>query len=509
MKPQKLIECIPNFSEGRRPEVVDAIVSAIQSVSGVQILDRTSDPDHNRSVITFAGMPEAVLEAAYAGISKAAELIDVSSHNGEHPFIGAADVVPFVPLAGVTLEECVLLAQQLGKRVGEELGIPVYLYEAAATRPERKALENIRQGGYKALQQSITTDRVPDFGPMTLGKAGAVVIGVRQLLIAFNAYLTTDDVEIARKIASAVRHSSGGFHYLKALGLLVDGRAQVSMNFTDFTQTPLARVIEAVRREVAHYGTAIHHTELIGLIPNKALVDAAEWYLQLDVGNRILESRLDAAFSNSPESSFLEQLAAGTAAPGGGAAAAYAGAMAAALAGMAARLTIGKPKYRAVESRMREIAALADELRTKLNEAIAADADSYTSVMLAYRLPKSTEVEQTQRTAAIEKALQGAIEVPLKMIRTVVEVLDLLAEVAETGNQNTIADATSGTALAQAAITATALNIRVNAAALSDQTLAVKYLNELVAYQESASSAASRVEKSVQSRLKLGGSQRL
>lgn len=511
MKPQKLVECIPNFSEGRRPEVIEAILSAVQAVPGVQILNHSSDPDHNRTVITFAGTPEAVLEAAYAGIRKASELIDLTAHDGVHPFIGATDVVPFVPLSGVTLEECVSLAERLGRRVGEELNIPVYLYESAAKYPDRKQLENIRRGGYQVLKETIAVDpdRAPDFGPSRLGTAGAVVIGVRPLLIAFNAFLTTDDVEIAQKIALAIRHSSGGFRYLKALGLLVDGRAQVSMNFTDFTQTPLARVVEAIRREAAHYGTAIHHTELIGLIPNKALVDAAEWYLQLEVGDQILESRLDAVFADNVTSPFLEQLAAGTAAPGGGAAAAYAGAMAASLAGMAARLTIGKPKYAVVESRMQQIAIRADELRSLLDAGVSADAESYSAVMQAYRLPKSTDVEQSARALAIEQGLMGAIETPLTLIRHVVEVLDLLAEVAEIGNVNTIADAASGARLAQASVMATALNIRVNAANLNDQQRGAAYLQDLQTAETAMTEAIARVDKAVQSRLKVGGSERL
>jgi glutamate formiminotransferase len=295
---RQLVECVPNFSEGRRPEVIDAIVMAIASVPGVAVLDRTSDADHHRSVVTFVGEPAAVVEGAYKGIQKACELIDLDQHRGQHPRLGAADVIPFVPLEGVTLADCAALARQLGQRVGSELDLPVYLYEAAATRPERINLADVRRGGYEALKENIgiDPDRAPDFGPSAVGRAGAVVIGARQPLVAFNVYLTTDDVEIAHQIALAVRHSSGGLRGVKALGMLVGGRAQVSMNLTDITRTPLARVVEMVRREAGRWGVAVHHSELVGLIPQAALIEAAQWYLQLDgfKSDQILETRLRA-----------------------------------------------------------------------------------------------------------------------------------------------------------------------------------------------------------------------
>ena len=326
----QLVECIPNFSEARRPEVVDEIADAITSVEGARLLDRSSDLDHNRTVLTFAGPPEAVEEAAFRAIKTASELIDLDQHTGEHPRIGATDVVPFVPLSGVTMEDCVSMARRLGERVGRELQIPVYLYENAATRPDRANLENIRRGQYEGLKSEIETDpsRKPDYGPARLGTAGATVIGARNPLIAFNVYLTTAEVEVAKKIAKAIRQSSGGMRYVKALGLLVEGRAQVSMNLTNFRETPIGRVVEMIRREAQRYGVAIHHSELVGLIPQQALVDAAVWYTQLDEfsTDQILESRLyESAGSDGAEAepsghspSFLDEVAAATAAPGGG-----------------------------------------------------------------------------------------------------------------------------------------------------------------------------------------------
>ncbi len=293
---RKIVECVPNFSEGRRREVVDQIAEAIAAVPRVHVLDVQSDVDHNRTVVTFAGEPEAVKEAAFRGIEKAAELIDMDLHRGEHPRLGAADVVPFVPIKNVTMEDCVAIAQRLGERVGRELDIPVYLYERAATRPERRNLADVRRGEYEGIKAEISTrpEREPDFGPRRVGKAGATAVGARPPLIAYNVYLNTDDVEVAKAIARAVRHSSGGLRYVKALGLLVKGQAQVSMNLTDYRQTPVHRVVEMIRREAERYGVSVVESELIGLMPNEALVEAAEFYLQLGdfSSQQVLENRL-------------------------------------------------------------------------------------------------------------------------------------------------------------------------------------------------------------------------
>jgi glutamate formiminotransferase/formiminotetrahydrofolate cyclodeaminase len=504
---QPLVECVPNFSEGRRAEVIGAIEASIRAVAGVHVLDRHTDADHNRTVITFAGPPAPVAQAAFAAISRAAELIDLDEHRGEHPRIGATDVVPFVPLSGITMQECVDLARGLGERVGRELGIPVYLYEAAATRPERVNLENLRRGEYEGLKEAIghVPDRAPDFGPSRLGKAGATVIGARAPLIAYNVYLATDDVEIARKIARAIRHSSGGFRYLKALGLLVEGKAQVSMNFTDFTQTPLHRVVEQIRREADRYGVAVDHSELVGLIPQAALVDAARWYLQLDQfqPDQVLEARLYSALGpvTSGAGSFLERLSQGTATPGGGSAAAYAGAMAAALVGMVARLTIGKDKFAAVEPRMREIAAAADAHRTRLEQAVAADSEAFDAVMAALRMPKGSESEKEARAAALETATRRAGDVPLGVAREAATVLELAAEVAEKGNPSAASDAGSAGALAQAALTAAAMNVRANAKSLKDQATVTAWLRALSDLESRAAAAQTRLQAALRKRL--------
>ncbi len=293
---QPLVECVPNFSEGRRQDVIQAIANALRAHAAVRVLDIESDADHNRSVITLVAPPDALVPAMFDAIKTAAALIDLDHQRGEHPRIGATDVVPFVPLQGVEMDRCVALARELGWRVGNELSIPVYLYEAAATRPDRVNLADVRRGQYEGLKAEILTnpERVPDFGPACLGPAGATVIGARPPLIAYNVYLTTADVEIARRIARAVRNSDGGLRYVKALGLLVDGRAQVSMNLTDYRKTPVFRVVELIRREAQRYGVGIESSELIGMIPQAALLDAAQWYLQLDnfKPEMVLENRL-------------------------------------------------------------------------------------------------------------------------------------------------------------------------------------------------------------------------
>lgn len=293
---KQIVECVPNFSEGQRKEVIDQIVAAIASVPDVIVLDVEADPDHNRSVITFVGEPAAVEEAAFRSIAKAAELIDLRQHKGKHPRMGAADVVPFVPLRGVTMQDCVEMARRLGKRVGEELGIPVYLYEEAATRPERRNLSDIRRGEYEKIAEEMgkVPEREPDFGPARMGSAGATAIGARPPLVAFNVYLNTSDVEIAKAIAKAVRHSSGGLRYVKALGLLVEGRAQVSMSVTDFHGTPLLRVLDLIRSEAARWGVSVTESEIVGLVPEDALLDAAVAALQLRrfKKDQILENRI-------------------------------------------------------------------------------------------------------------------------------------------------------------------------------------------------------------------------
>jgi len=532
----QLIECIPNFSEARRPEVIDQIAAAIESVSEVKLLDRSSDLDHNRTVLTFAGSLAGVEEAAFRAIKTAAELIDLDGHTGAHPRIGATDVCPFVPLSGVTMEDCVALAQRLGQRVGNELNIPVYLYEAAATRPERTNLENIRRGQYEGLKLALSGDegteefdqRKPDYGPSKLPKAGATVIGARAPLIAFNIYLTTDNVDIAKKIAKAIRHSSGGLRYVKGLGLFVDGRAQISMNLTNFHDTPLARVVETVRREAQRYGVAIHHSELVGLIPQEALVDAAVWYTQLDQFDKeqVLESRLFSVDSgqrttdhgqsstvgglSSPQpfdqtqgrpASFIEELAAPTPTPGGGSAGAYAGAMGAGLVAMVAGLTIGKKKYAEVEAEMQAIRVMAESLRRDLTQAVDDDAGSFKVLMATFKLPKETDEQKSTRNAAIVQATLNAAHIPLHVAEDAVKVMELALKCAKDGNANAISDSMSGFAMSRAALTAAGCNVRINVNSLEDKSAGERMLKELSELEKKAD----KLEKEIRAVMKERG----
>jgi glutamate formiminotransferase/formiminotetrahydrofolate cyclodeaminase len=464
-----LIECVPNFSEGRRQEVLDQIRESISSVPGVYVLDIHTDPDHNRSVITFVGNPAAVEEAAFRMTQKASQLINLNKHSGEHPRIGATDVVPFVPISQISMEECVELAHRVGNRIGDQLGIPVYFYENAALRPERTRLEVIRRGEYEGLMEEISSnpERFPDCGPAHMGPAGATVVGAREFLIAYNVNLTTADEAIADKIARTIRHSSGGLRYLKALGMTVDGRAQVSMNLTNFRKTSLPLVVETIRREAERYGVGIHNSELVGLIPQEALVDTAVWYTQMDLfsPDQVLEQRLAAAAAQDGGADFIEALADGSPTPGGGSASAFAGAMAAGLVSMTARLTVGKKAYQEVSQAMEAILASAEELRVKLQKAVEEDAKAYQEVVAAYKRPPS----DPDRGAAIQKALAYAAEIPLGVAGMCLQVLELAIRAAAKGNKNAISDAGTAANLAFAALTGASYNVRINLNSLEDQ----------------------------------------
>src|SRR6202162_1303343 len=430
-----LVECVPNFSEGRDKGKVDAIVDAMK-MPGVYLLDREMDPDHNRCVITLVGEREPIQEAAIRGVGKAAELIDLNQHQGAHPRMGATDVVPFIPIDGVTIEDCIAMARHVGEEIWKRYQIPVYLYEAAATSPERQNLENIRRGQFEGIRSDIATNpsRKPDFGEARVHpSAGATVVGARKFLIAYNVFLNTPDVEIAKKIAKAVRFSSGGMRFVKGAGVLVRGLAQVSMNLTDFEQTPVHRVFEAVRREGARYGATPVSSEIVGLIPKKALESAAEWFLQVENfdSSLILENRLSAVMSGKVAvgglragvEQFIEHRAAPTATPGGGSAAAASGAMAAGLASMVASMSRGKKAYLRHERELSEAIARLTQLREELKAAIDGDAESYDAVMKAYKAAK----DSAGADSTVEAALKLATSVPLSVAERAREVAGIAA----------------------------------------------------------------------------------
>jgi glutamate formiminotransferase / formiminotetrahydrofolate cyclodeaminase len=473
-----LVECVPNFSEGCDKAKVDAIVAAMK-VDGVYLLDREMDADHNRSVITLVGEREAIQEAAIRGVGKAAELIDLNEHKGAHPRMGATDVVPFIPIDGVTIEDCVAMAQHVGEEIWKRYGIPVYLYEAAAARPERQNLENIRRGQFEGIRAEIATNaaRKPDFGEARLHPtAGATVVGARKFLIAYNVFLNTPDVEIAKKIAKAVRFSNGGVRFVKGAGFLVRGWAQVSMNLTDFEQTPVHRVFEMVKREAARYGVMPVSSEIVGLIPKRALEQAAEWFLQVENfdSSLILENRLTAVMSGKMAvgglragvEPFVEQLAAPTATPGGGSAAAAAGAMAAGLAAMVASMSRGKKVYLQYEAQLSAAIGRLGPLREDLKAAIDADAESYNSVMKAYKLAKTVSAQEGE--PLIAAGLKQATSVPLSVAEKAHEVAQIAQSLFAITNPNMKSDLTTAQALARAAITGALANVEINLASLND-----------------------------------------
>jgi glutamate formiminotransferase / formiminotetrahydrofolate cyclodeaminase len=473
-----LVECVPNFSEGRDRAKVDAIVDAMK-VDGVYLLDRESDFDHNRSVITLVGEREAIQEAAIRGVGKAAELIDLNVHSGAHPRMGAADVVPFIPIDGVTIEDCVAMARHVGEEIWKRFQIPVYLYEAAATTAERQGLENVRRGQFEGIRAEIATSaaRKPDFGEARVHPtAGVTAVGARKFLVAYNVFLNTADVEIAKKIAKAARASNGGLRFVKGAGFLVRGMAQVSMNLTDFEQTPVHRVFEMVKREAARYGVNPVSSEIVGLIPKKALEAAAEWFLQVENfdSSLILENRLAAVMSGKMAvgglragvEPFVEQLAAPTATPGGGSAAAAAGAMAAALAVMVASMSRGKKAYLQYESQLSAAIGRLGPLREELKAAVDADAEAYDAVMKAYKLAKT---DPGSGEAAIDASLKLATGVPLGVGEKADEVRQITESLFSVSNPNMKSDLITARALARAAITGALANVEINLASLKDQ----------------------------------------
>ena len=462
-------ECVPNFSEGRDPERIGRIADAARDVAGVTVLDVERNADHHRCVISLVGEGDSLVDAVLRMMKVATAEIDLTHHQGEHPRMGATDVVPFVPLGSSTMADAVKLAERLGQRVAKELAIPVYLYEAAARRPERRNLAKVREGQFEGIRDTIGTDpaRAPDFGEAKVHPtAGAVAIGARPILIAYNAYLTTPDVSVAKKVAKAVRTRDGGLPEVKALGFEIKerDRAQVSMNLTDYRVTPVHRALEAVRREAQRYGAGIEESEIVGLVPEDALFDAAEYYLQLHGFDRaaILERKVasvDAAVPGHESiASFTSRLAARTPTPGGGSAAAIAAALASGLGEMVLAYSIDPAKpsedlaevARALAVGRRRFLALADE-----------DARSYDSVRAARRARKE-KPDDPALTAAVASALETAAQVPLETAQRAVDLASRLVLVGERTKAALRSDLTTSLALFRAATEGALANVAVN-----------------------------------------------
>ncbi len=485
---QTIIECVPNFSEGRDAAKVEAIIEAILAGPDVYLLDKEMDGDHNRSVITIVGTRESVGEAALRGIGKASELIDLNHHQGAHPRIGATDVVPFVPVAGATLEDSVRIAEWVAEETWRRFKIPTYLYEAAARKPERRNLENIRRGQYEGLRDEVrrNPERLPDFGGAALHPtAGATVVGARKFLIAYNINLDTADIALAKSIAKKIRTSSGGFPCVKAMGVELKARnlAQVSMNLTDFATTSIGTVFDAVTREAATNGVGIVGSEIVGLIPRQALDDAAIHYLKVENfrPEMIVENRLDQVLSEqaagtgrqkslrSMAEEFTAAVAAPTPTPGGGSVAAHAGALAAALGEMVCGVSLKRKTleahYPSLETARQHLA----ELRERLLENIDRDARSYEAVMAAYKLPKSSDSEKTIRAQAIEAASKTAAEVPLETAELIVRVVRIIESLGEISIPQAASDLAVALQLARATKAGALENVHANLPSIRDQ----------------------------------------
>ena len=482
-----IIECVPNFSDGRNPATVEAIIQAILAGPDVYLLDKEMDADHNRSVITLVGTHDSVGEAALRGIAKAAELIDLNHHQGAHPRIGATDVVPFVPIAGVSLEDCVRIAEEVAEETWHRFKIPTYLYESAARKPERRNLENVRRGQYEGLRDEVRShpERLPDFGEAALHPtAGATVVGARKFLIAYNINLDTSDVVLAKSIAKKIRASSGGFSCVKAMGVELKARnlAQVSINLTDFETTSVGTVFDAVTREANAHGVGVVGSEIVGLIPRKALAESAIHYLKVE-GFRpemIVENRLDQVLREQERESrekaslrkmveeFVAAIAAPAATPGGGSAAAQAGALAAALGEMVCGLSLKRKTLEKFYPTLETAGARLAELRERLLENIDRDARSYEAVMAAYRLPQSTDSQRALRSQAVEEASKAATMVPLETVELIGSVVAIVKSLKDITIPQAASDLAVSLHLSEAARSGALENVRVNLSSIRD-----------------------------------------
>ena len=546
----RIIECVPNFSEGRNKLVIDAIVEAIRNGGknadcaepGVKVLDVDPGEATNRTVVTFAGSPEAVMEAAFEGVRKAGELIDMRHHHGAHPRSGATDVLPLIPISGITLEECALLARQLAERIFRELGIACYCYEAAAYTPERKNLAVCRSGEYEALPQKIADEKLkPDYGPAeyndTIARSGAINVGARDFLIAVNSNLNTTSTALANEVAFDVRERGrakrengkivkdaegksvmipGTLKGCKAIGWYIDeyGIAQVSMNITDINATPLHKAFDEVCRAAQARGLRVSGTEIIGLLPKRSLIEAGKYFLEkqqrstgipeaeimkiaiksmgledlrpFDVREKVIEFLIEDEEEKARKErlvrmsckAFAEETSSESPAPGGGSISAYMGALGAALACMVANLSAGK---RGWESRWKEFSDWAEEAQQLMKELLALvdeDTAAFNRLMGAMRMPKSSPEQIEERDAAIEAATLYAGEVPLRTMKTAVKAFPLLRRMAEEGNPNSVSDAGVGALAARSAVLGAQLNVKINASGLQNRDDASRLLAE-------------------------------
>lgn len=520
-----LVECVPNFSEGRDRAVIQAIAEAISAVQGVTVLDVDPGADTHRTVVTCVGAPEAMLEGIFHGMKVAVQRIDMQKHRGAHARLGAVDVTPFVPVAGITMQECVELARRLGERVGRELGVPVYLYEEAATCEQRRNLADVRAGEYEGLAKKLADPEwKPDFGPTEfVPRSGAFVIGARKFLIAYNINLNTRDAKLANEIALNLREHGrlkrdaqgnkvmgpdgvaqrvpGKLKNCKAVGWYIDDykQAQISMNLTDYHVTPVHVALEAARQEAQRLGLVVTGSELVGLIPKEAMLDAGRYYLQrqgrswgvseseliatavvsmglsqlapFDPRKKIIELQVAPQRGKLVQlqvGEFVDECSSESPAPGGGSVAALAGSMGAGLVAMVANLTVGKKGYEAAWERMKHVAHEAQLRKEKFLVAVDRDTEAFDAVMAAMRLPKATAEQREQRDAAMQEATKQATLVPFEVLSLVPEVMALAEEVVQQGNQNSLSDAGVAVQSLRLAADGAWLNVQINLRGLTD-----------------------------------------
>ena len=537
----RIIECVPNFSEGRNMKIIEEIIDIIRKTPEVHLLDVSVGRSANRTVVTFIGSPESIGDVAFKAIRKAAELIDMRKHRGEHPRIGATDVCPFVPIRGVTMEECVQIAREVGKRVGEELGIPVYLYEYAATAEHRRRLEDIRAGGYESLPEKLKDPMwKPDYGPCEwnerVAKTGATVIGARDLLIAFNVNLNTKDKKTAQEIAKAVRKSGcieklpdrtklkEPLKVVKAIGWYIEeyGRAQVSINLTNYKMMPLWKVFETCVEEARKFGVRVTGSEVVGLVPKNAILEAGRYYLRkqgksdavpeedlihtaiLSLGlndvtefkpaEKILEYKIESVLgvrklANLTVKSFMDELSRSSPIPGGGGVAALLGSLSASLSSMVSALTYGKKRYEMYNEDVIKIGRKAQELKDKYLDLVEEDARAFDEFMSALKLPRKTEEEKRLRKKKMQEAAKRSTEVPMKVLKLSLNLMDIAEELVEKGNKDAISDAGISAICAYGAAYGAYLNVLTNLVWIRDRD-----------FVESANVTASKIIKEVESR---------
>ncbi|MDZ4121803.1 MAG: glutamate formimidoyltransferase [Candidatus Cloacimonadaceae bacterium] len=554
----RLMECVPNFSEGRDHAVLDAIAASIRSVAGVVLLDVDPGADTNRTVFTMAGDPDCVVEAAFVAIKKAAELIDMTKHTGAHPRMGATDVCPFIPISGISMQECAEYARKLGKRVGEELGIPVYLYENAASKPEWRNLATVRSGEYEALSEKAKDPAwKPDFGPHVFNaRSGATAISAREFLIAYNINLNTRDKKKAHDIALTIRESGkpardaagkllkdengnkvtipGLFQNCKAVGWYIDSynRAQISINLTNYKVTPAHLVLEKVRELAREMGIQVTGSELVGLIPKAALLESGKYYLsQMNESTGIPEKMiLETAVQSmglaelspfeldkkiieyaiaKPDTlvtmkvdEFCDLLSTDAPAPGGGSVAALCLAMSGALSAMVSNLTVDKKGYEAVQNEVREYAPIGQNIKERAIQCIDKDTDAFYAMMDAMRLPKKTDEEIAFRNTKMEECTQKAILVPFETLELSLDAVELAAKVAKVGNNNALSDAGVAALNALSAAKAAYYNILINIQGVTTQCFIEDIRSRSARLIEKFEAAATAVETDICARLK-------